>query len=591
MVPNPPQCENGFNTVIWPADADGIALAAKWLQEGQAVGFPTETVYGLGADASRDEAVKRIFSAKGRPADNPLICHVASAEAARNIVTGFDGSDGIVQHLASTFWPGPLTLVLPVRQHEDPSRILVSRLVTAGLDTVGVRVPSHPVALALLQACGPNIAVAAPSANLSGRPSPTCAEHVLRDLQGRIPGVLDGGDCHVGVESTVLDCTCRPFVILRPGGVTLAQLRGVLGAQNVVMGSGSVEKISPADAVAGTNTNPHASVSGTGRHPSAIAGSNDRANSVAGTHDATVTSRHAAASDAVLGSARDGQGANGVVAKAAENGIAANGIVASGIAANSAESGSSHDANRDGSLRTGAEDGLGSSRGDAEGGASHEGHGKKPSGPKAPGMKYVHYAPRRAAIHFVSSMDQARLNELVAEAKARGQRVGVMRPRTGGEAGSDEAVADADGGGPSQARAGPINGAVTCGSVSEGAVLDGRRGGGEHTAGTDLAEGETQVNGFNGGNGGYGARALNGVSETGGHADTGGACADVVRYCGSAVDLESAARELYRCLRSFDEDEDVGRGVDVVFAYGFSADTVGEAVLNRLLHASRKTVE
>lgn len=207
-------------TLLLPVDplapeTEAIDAAARLLREGGMVAFPTETVYGLGADAGNPSAVRRIFEAKGRPSDNPLIVHIS----------GLDQLDALTlpcgetaRRLMDRFWPGPLTLVLPARPGA------VSPEVTAGLDTVAVRMPDHPVALALIAAAG--CPVAAPSANRSGRPSPTAARHVLDDLDGRIDAVVDGGSAGVGVESTVVevgpDGTVR---ILRPGGITAEALR------------------------------------------------------------------------------------------------------------------------------------------------------------------------------------------------------------------------------------------------------------------------------------------------------------------------------------------------------------------------------
>ncbi|CEP02008.1 Threonylcarbamoyl-AMP synthase [Plasmodiophora brassicae] len=210
------------------ADIDAAAAA---IRSGDVVAFPTETVYGAGANALSDTAVKRIFDAKGRPSDNPLIVHVPDADAARRLVAiDNDAVERDFSALASAFWPGPLTIVL---RHAAP----LSPLVTAGLDTVGVRVPDHDHALALLRACA--VPVAAPSANLSGKPSPTNADHVFRDLGGVIAGVLDGGDTGVGLESTVVDCSREPYVVLRPGGVTLDALRRVVGHDRVVAHDGT----------------------------------------------------------------------------------------------------------------------------------------------------------------------------------------------------------------------------------------------------------------------------------------------------------------------------------------------------------------
>jgi L-threonylcarbamoyladenylate synthase len=198
-----------------------IATAAACLRHGGLVAFPTETVYGLGVNALDSAAVRRLFDAKGRPANDPLIVHVASFEAMDELL-GEDLETGPycrVRRLAMQFWPGPLTLVVPTSAR-------VPREVTAGLDTVGIRVPAHPVARTLLEAAG--IPVAAPSANLFSRPSPTRAEHVLQDLGGRIDMVIDGGATEVGVESTVLDLTGDDPIILRPGAITLEMLRELL---------------------------------------------------------------------------------------------------------------------------------------------------------------------------------------------------------------------------------------------------------------------------------------------------------------------------------------------------------------------------
>jgi L-threonylcarbamoyladenylate synthase len=196
----------------------GIARAAATLRAGGLVAFPTETVYGLGADAFNPVAVQRIFDAKGRPSSDPLIVHIASMEALTTLVTDVPA---VVRELASRFWPGPLTLVLP----RSPA---VPDVVTAGFGTVAVRIPAHPVARALLEAA--STPVAAPSANLFSRPSPTRAEHVLQDLGNRIDLIIDAGPTSVGLESTVLDLTTGVPTILRPGAVTIEMLRDVLSA-------------------------------------------------------------------------------------------------------------------------------------------------------------------------------------------------------------------------------------------------------------------------------------------------------------------------------------------------------------------------
>lgn len=204
-------------------DRAPVARAARVIRRGGLVAFPTETVYGLGADGLNPEAVKRLFAAKGRPQDNPFILHVASVEQAWVLVDwerGRGGAREAAGQLAARFWPGPLTLVLPAAP-------VVPREVTAGLDTVAIRMPDHAVALALIEEAG--CPLAGPSANVSGRPSPTAAEHVLEDLEGRIEMILDAGPTGVGVESTVLDLTRRPPVVLRPGGVTAETLAEVVG--------------------------------------------------------------------------------------------------------------------------------------------------------------------------------------------------------------------------------------------------------------------------------------------------------------------------------------------------------------------------
>ena len=198
-------------------DPDVIAHAAARLARGELVAFPTETVYGLGADALDPDAIARIFAAKGRPAWNPVIAHVADADAARALCAEWPAG---AQRLADAFWPGPLTLVLP-------KRAIVPDIATAGLDAVGVRVPAHPVALALLRAFGRPIA--APSANRFTRVSPTTAAHVVTSLGDRVSLVLDGGACDVGIESTVVDLAGATPTLLRPGAVTRGQLEAVLG--------------------------------------------------------------------------------------------------------------------------------------------------------------------------------------------------------------------------------------------------------------------------------------------------------------------------------------------------------------------------
>lgn len=198
-----------------PADAAGIARAAELLRAGGLVAFPTETVYGLGGDARNDRAVAGIYAAKGRPQFNPLIVHVADLTMAERFAVFSDQARDIAQ----AFWPGPLTLVLPLRPEAG-----ISDLVTAGLETVAIRLPAHPVARALLTAFGGPLA--APSANPSGKISPTRAEHVMDGLSGKIAGVVDGGACAVGVESTIL--SLDPPRLLRPGGIPAEALEEAL---------------------------------------------------------------------------------------------------------------------------------------------------------------------------------------------------------------------------------------------------------------------------------------------------------------------------------------------------------------------------
>jgi L-threonylcarbamoyladenylate synthase len=197
-------------------DPASIARAAARLRAGGLVAFPTETVYGLGVNALDASAVRRLFEAKGRPANDPLIVHISSVQGLDQLVSEVPS---VVERLAARFWPGPLTLVLP-RSHAVPPEV------TASLNTIAVRIPAHPVAHALIAAV--DLPVAAPSANLFSRPSPTRAAHVMEDLRGRIDMVLDAGETAVGVESTVLDVTTDPPMILRPGAVTPEMLREVL---------------------------------------------------------------------------------------------------------------------------------------------------------------------------------------------------------------------------------------------------------------------------------------------------------------------------------------------------------------------------
>ena len=198
-------------------DENEMKEAAELIRKGELVAFPTETVYGLGADALHPEASKKIYAAKGRPSDNPLIVHIADLKDLARVTTEIPEG---AQILAKKYWPGPLTMIL----NRDP---VVPDRTTGGLNTVGVRCPNHPVTLAIIAAAGTQ--VAAPSANLSGRPSCTNAADVLEDMEGKIPAIVDGGPCQVGVESTILDLTVTPPQLLRPGGLPLEALEAVVG--------------------------------------------------------------------------------------------------------------------------------------------------------------------------------------------------------------------------------------------------------------------------------------------------------------------------------------------------------------------------
>lgn len=202
-----------METQLLPASPESIARAASLLQEGSLIGLPTETVYGLAADALNPTAVRKIFAAKGRPQDNPLIVHICDLAMMETLTSN---PPKLAYELAKAFWPGPMTMVLP-------KAACLSDEVTAGLPTVGIRFPAHPAAQAIIrESCLP---LAAPSANLSGSPSPTRASHVYDDLQGKIPLIIDGGECAVGLESTVIAVKDDRIQLLRPGGVTVEQLR------------------------------------------------------------------------------------------------------------------------------------------------------------------------------------------------------------------------------------------------------------------------------------------------------------------------------------------------------------------------------
>ncbi len=208
-----------MNTKLFtaPLTEDELHTAAAIIREGGLLGIPTETVYGLGANALDADACRRIYEAKGRPQDNPLIIHIPEAGWLSRYCREVPQA---AYALAEAFWPGPLTMILPKKD-------IVPLRTTGGLDTVGVRCPDHPVTLEIIRRA--DVPIAAPSGNLSGRPSPTTAQHMVEDMNGRIDGIVDGGPCGVGVESTILDLTCTPPRLLRPGGLPLEALQAVLG--------------------------------------------------------------------------------------------------------------------------------------------------------------------------------------------------------------------------------------------------------------------------------------------------------------------------------------------------------------------------
>lgn len=219
-----------MQTKVLKPSVESIALAAEIFRAGGLVGIPTETVYGLGANAFDEKAALSIFAAKERPADNPLIVHICDQAQLEDIVASVPEN---ARRLMDAFWPGPLTIIMPKGEK-------IPYAVTAGLETVAVRYPVHPVALQMIRAA--QLPIAAPSANLSGKPSPTTAQHVFDDMNGRIPLIIDGGACEVGLESTVVDATRDRVILLRPGGVTREMLQDVLG-QEVLLGKGVMEPL------------------------------------------------------------------------------------------------------------------------------------------------------------------------------------------------------------------------------------------------------------------------------------------------------------------------------------------------------------
>lgn len=219
-----------FDTKILGTDEDSINYAAELLKRGEVVGIPTETVYGLGANAFDETAVRKIFSAKGRPADNPLIVHVSDTEQISELMLKVPP---LALECAKRFWPGPLTMIMP-KSNRIPT------VTSGGLDTVGIRMPSHKTARAIINSCG--FPIAAPSANLSGSPSPTTAQHVFDDMNGRIPAIVDGGMCGVGVESTVISFEGENGIrLLRPGFISAEDLKEI--TPNVLIDKGVLEKL------------------------------------------------------------------------------------------------------------------------------------------------------------------------------------------------------------------------------------------------------------------------------------------------------------------------------------------------------------
>lgn len=227
-----------LKTEIFKIDPDNIDqhiidYCGKKIREGKLVCFPTETVYGLGANALDEKAVQNIFIAKGRPQDNPLIVHISDIEMVESIASGNERELFILKQLSDKFWPGPLTQITTKNEN-------ISDSVTCGLNTVGIRFPSNMIAISLIKSAG--VPVAAPSANVSGRPSPTRASHVIEDLDGRVDIIIDGGSCLVGVESTVLDISVWPPCILRPGAVTLEDLQEIIQEASEFIWQKEVEK-------------------------------------------------------------------------------------------------------------------------------------------------------------------------------------------------------------------------------------------------------------------------------------------------------------------------------------------------------------
>jgi len=371
--------------------------AAAALAAGGIVAFPTETVYGLGADARNTEAVARIFAAKGRPSDNPLIVHLASEDALDALVERVNDTE---RKLIRACWPGPLTLVLPVRAG------VVSPLVTAGLDTVAVRVPAHEVARQLIAMSG--CPLAAPSANRSGRPSPTEATHVLEDLSGRIDGVVDGGETGIGLESTVVRVVGDAIHILRPGGVTCEQLQQIAGPGMRVVADGG----EPTEDVRGLDAG--------------VGSSED----VCGLDAGSGSSEDVRGLDANGGSSEDVRGldANGGASEDFR------GLDASGEPEYVAEL--ALHVSDDRANESGAVPGTSGRRlvrwaesGAVEGEELAAATPPDDDRPRSPGVKYKHYAPQGAMLLVVGSDPErlvAAVCEAADEARCAGRRVGIL---------------------------------------------------------------------------------------------------------------------------------------------------------------------
>lgn len=230
-----------IKTTILDASTDNIIYCADLLKNGEVVAMPTETVYGLAANIFNDKAVSKIFEIKGRPQDNPLICHISNISMLDELT--IDLHSEIFQKLIEKFWPGPLTVIVPRNKK-------VSNLITANLDTVAIRFPSHVVSRKLIEACG--FPLAAPSANLSGKPSPTSANHVFYDLNGRIKAILDGGICEVGLESTIVKIEDDSLRVLRPGIISVDMLKEV--TENIVLDDSVLNQIDPNSTVISPGT-------------------------------------------------------------------------------------------------------------------------------------------------------------------------------------------------------------------------------------------------------------------------------------------------------------------------------------------------